>query len=97
MVSTVMTTQRVFVSGRVQGVGYRDYTVRKAREFGVTGWVRNTRDGRVEMLASGDDEALSRFLDACQDGPTLARVDHIDSHPDSEERSAKGFTKRFTA
>ncbi len=94
---TVMTTQRLIVSGRVQGVGYRDYTVRQAKALGVTGWVRNTRDGRVEMLASGDDEALERFVEACRTGPTLARVDGIDAHPDNEERSAKGFTKRFTA
>ena len=94
---TVMTTQRLIVSGRVQGVGYRDYTVRQAKALGVTGWVRNTRDGRVEMLASGDEEALERFVEACRSGPTLARVDSIDAHPDNEERSAKGFTKRFTA
>ncbi|MBB5698659.1 acylphosphatase [Sphingomonas yantingensis] len=94
---TVMTTQRLIVSGRVQGVGYRDYTVRQAKALGVTGWVRNTRDGRVEMLASGDDEALERFVEACRSGPALARVDAIDARPDNEERSAKGFTKRFTA
>jgi acylphosphatase len=51
----------------------------------------------VEMLASADDETLQRFLEACQSGPTLARVDTIDAHPDQEERSARGFTKRFTA
>lgn len=94
---TVMTTQRLIVSGRVQGVGYRDYAVRQAKALGVTGWVRNTRDGRVEMLASGEDEALGRFVEACRSGPALARVDAIDAHPDNEERSAKGFTKRFTA
>lgn len=94
---TVMTTQRLFVSGRVQGVGYRDYATRQARALGVTGWVRNTRDGRVEMLVSGDDEALQRFVEACRSGPPLARVDTIDAQPDNEERSARGFTKRFTA
>ncbi|WP_315760185.1 acylphosphatase [Sphingomonas sp. Y38-1Y] len=94
---TVMATQRLIVSGRVQGVGYRDYAVRQAKALGVTGWVRNTRDGRVEMLASGEDDALGRFVDACRSGPTLARVDAIDAHPGEEERSAKGFTKRFTA
>ncbi|HTG38734.1 acylphosphatase [Sphingomonas sp.] len=94
---TVMTTQRLFVSGRVQGVGYRDYATRQARTLGVTGWVRNTRDGRVEMLASGEEEALAQFVEACRSGPPLARVDTVDARPDNEERSAKGFTKRFTA
>ncbi|TKD51390.1 acylphosphatase [Sphingomonas baiyangensis] len=91
-----MTTQRIHVSGKVQGVGYRDFVVRQARTCGITGWVRNTRDGRVEMLASGDDEALARFVDLCRGGPMLARVDHIEAYPD-DERPAKGFTKRFTA
>lgn len=89
--------QRLFVTGRVQGVGYRDYAARQAKALGVTGWVRNMRDGRVEMLAQGEEDAMQRFLDACRSGPALARVDSIDSHPDNEERAAKGFTKRFTA
>ncbi|UUL84164.1 acylphosphatase [Sphingomonas sp. S1-29] len=91
-----MATQRVYVSGKVQGVGYRDYMVRKAREHGVVGWVRNTRDGRVEMLASGEDDALAAFVEASRGGPMLCRVDNVEAHPDSE-KPAKGFTKRFTA
>ena len=50
--------QRILVSGRVQQVGYRDYMVRKAQALGVRGWVRNLTDGRVEMLADGDDAAI---------------------------------------
>ena len=88
--------QRVLVSGRVQQVGYRDYMVREARKLGVTGWVRNLSDGRVEMLADGDEDALDAFLKSCRAGPQLARVEDVVAFP-AEDRPVKGFTKRFTA
>lgn len=91
-----MAMHRVFVSGKVQGIGYRDWVIRQAREFGVTGWVRNLRDGRVELLVAGDEHAATALIDACREGPALARVDHVEAHPDTE-RAPKGFTKRFTA
>ncbi|WP_448502040.1 acylphosphatase [Sphingomonas sp.] len=92
----VITTQRVYVSGKVQRVGYRDYVIREAHRLGVTGWVRNLHDGRVEMLIAGGDDVLARFLDACRSGPALARIDNIEAFPENE-RAPKGFTKRFTA
>lgn len=88
--------QRVLVSGRVQQVGYRDYIVRQAQRLGVTGWVRNLKDGRVEMLADGDAAVIDEFLTKCREGPNLARVDDLTAFP-VEERAVKGFTKRFTA
>ena len=88
--------QRVLVSGRVQQVGYRDYMVRQARKLGVTGWVRNLTDGRVEMLADGDQDALDAFLAVCREGPPLARIEDVVAFP-VEDRAVKGFTKRFTA
>ena len=88
--------QRVLVSGRVQQVGYRDYMVREAKKLGVTGWVRNLSDGRVEMLADGDQAALDAFLAVCREGPRLARVEDVVAFP-VEDRPVKGFTKRFTA
>lgn len=75
------TMQRLVVSGRVQQVGYRDWMVRRAQTLGLTGWVRNLRDGRVEMLATGPEEALAAFVEAGRDGPMLARVDEIDVSP----------------
>ena len=89
-------TQRVFVSGKVQNIGYRDWVVRKAREFGVTGWIRNLHDGRVEILIAGEGEASDALLEACREGPPLARVDHVVAQADTE-KAPKGFTKRFTA
>ncbi|MEO2082600.1 MAG: acylphosphatase [Desulfurobacteriaceae bacterium] len=76
-----------FVSGRVQGVGYRAFTRRKARELGLTGFVRNLPDGRVEVYAVGREEDLIRLLDYLKEGPYFARVDGIEysfSEPESE-------------
>ncbi|MBO9711981.1 acylphosphatase [Sphingomonas sp.] len=91
-----MTTQRILVSGRVQRVGYRDWTVRTAKGLGLRGWVRNLNDGRVEILADGDEEALGALVDACREGPALARVENVSTLPDNGD-PGKGFTKRLTA
>ena len=91
-----MATQRIYVSGRVQGVSYRDWTVRTGKRLGLVGWVRNLRDGRVEILVDGEDERIGEFVEACREGPPLARVEDVTAFPDSD-RPGKGFTKRFTA
>ena len=88
--------QRVFISGKVQRTGFRDWVVRRATDLGVVGWVRNLKDGRVEMLVAGDEEATTELIEACREGPPHARVDHVETRADSE-RLPKGFTKRFTA
>ncbi|MES1972251.1 MAG: acylphosphatase [Pseudomonadota bacterium] len=87
-------TQRMMVSGRVQGVGYRNWTIWTANALGVTGWVRNVQDGRVEIMASGDDQALGALVEACREGPALARVDDIEVQAVGEIR-LKGFNKRL--
>jgi acylphosphatase len=88
--------QRVVVSGRVQQVGYRDWVIRRAQALGVTGWIRNLTDGRVEMLATGSEDMLTRFLELSREGPMMARVDQLEAY-EAAERPVKGFTKRFTA
>lgn len=89
-------TRQLMVSGKVQGVGYRDWVVREAKRLGVTGWVRNRKDGRVEILASGADEAVGALIDACREGPSMANVAQVEALP-GDAGGAKGFTKRFTA
>ena len=88
--------QRVLVAGRVQRVGYRDWAVREAHALGLTGWVRNIRDGRVEIVAAGEDEAVTTFVERCREGPPLSTVSHVEAQQAEEERAVKGFTKRFT-
>lgn len=69
---------RLLVAGRVQGVFYRASAQARAEELGVTGYARNLADGRVEVLAEGDEQALVQLLDWCWDGPPKASVQHID-------------------
>lgn len=78
----------VYVSGRVQGVGYRDWTRTQADELGVLGWVRNTDDGRVEAVVCGEVAAVATLLERMKRGPRLAQVESVNaeaSAPDSYE------------
>ncbi len=72
------TRVRVLVSGRVHGVAFRYFVREWASDLGVTGWVRNLADGRVEVLAEGDEERVDRLLDHLSEGPRLARVERLD-------------------
>jgi acylphosphatase len=70
--------RRFLVSGRVQGVGYRYFVHDAARREGVTGYVRNVPDGRVEAFVEGELEAVTRVELAIRSGPGGARVEHVD-------------------
>jgi len=72
------TRAHVFVSGWVQGVLFRDYTRREARRLGLTGWVRNLWDGRVEAIFEGDEEAVRQMVQWCHVGSPSARVERVD-------------------
>jgi acylphosphatase len=72
-----MICKRYFVSGRVQGVFYRANTQREAKSLGLTGWVRNRSDGRVEVFACGDEPALADFEKWLETGPEYAKVTNI--------------------
>lgn len=75
---------KVRISGRVQGVWFRQSTVDKAVEVGVTGWCHNCSDGSVEALFQGEKEAVQQIIDWCHEGPKMARVDRVDVEwPDS--------------
>lgn len=83
-----MKARRTVVSGRVQGVGYRFFAERTARELGVHGWVRNLSDGRVEALAEGEEEAIVRFVERLREGPRGSRVESLLE----EDVSVAGFS-----
>jgi len=70
---------QLLVSGRVQGVCYRQSTAEVAARLGLQGWVRNLPDGRVELLAEGARGALEALLTACRRGPPAARVDAVEA------------------
>jgi len=68
----------VFVEGHVQGVFFRDTTRARARRLGVTGWVRNLPDGRVEAVFEGEEDAVRQMVDFVHRGPPEAIVTHVD-------------------
>lgn len=69
----------LFISGQVQGVSYRINAARMAGTLGLTGWVRNLADGRVELLAQGEEKSLRNLLTWAHQGPSQARVDHVET------------------
>lgn len=81
------------VKGRVQGVGFRWYVSREASALGLRGWVRNTVEGEVEVLAAGDESQLEKFHAALQRGSRGSRVDKIEQtvRPESEAENLHAF------
>jgi len=67
----------VFISGFVQGVGFRQHIKRRARSLGLTGWIRNTSDGRVEALFSGSKDKIEEAISECNKGPFLSEVKNV--------------------
>ncbi|HKV14946.1 MAG TPA: acylphosphatase [Reyranella sp.] len=84
---------RLTITGRVQGVGYRDWVVDTGQRLGLTGWVRNRGDGAVEALIVGEDAVVGTMIDACRQGPPLARVDEIDVEPVDLDILPEGFKR----
>lgn len=84
-----MPTKHLMISGKVQGVWYRGWAVETARSLGLTGWVRNRRDGTVEAIISGTNDSLGRFAVLARKGPPAAQVqwiDELDVDPQSFDR-----------
>lgn len=77
--------RHVRVSGRVQGVFFRESTRQQAERLGLTGFVRNLPSGCVEVLFSGEESAVARGLDFVQTGPPAARVDRVDTFPATQD------------
>ncbi len=75
-----MRARRLVISGRVQGVGYRDWMVAQAQATGVHGWVRNRPDGGVEALVYGETDAVEELLRACRRGPRHAAVSRVEEN-----------------
>lgn len=71
-------TKRLSIAGRVQGVGFRFFLQRTAQKHGLTGWVRNRRDGSVEAVVHGDDTAVAALIEWAQRGPRDAMVERLD-------------------
>jgi acylphosphatase len=86
--------RRYVLAGRVQGVGFRYFTVASASREGIHGWVRNRRDGAVEVAAEGEAEAVERFERSIRQGPPGARVESIETEETVPAWHETGFVVR---
>jgi acylphosphatase len=85
--------QHVVLTGRVQGVFFRDSLRREAEAKGVAGWARNRSDGAVEAVLEGSAEAVGRLVDFCRTGPSRAEVDDVEVNEEKPE-GLSGFAIR---
>ena len=75
----IKTRAHIVVSGRVQGVFFRAGALQKARELGVTGWIHNTIDGKVESICEGEKELVDQFVQWCREGTQFASVESCEA------------------
>ncbi len=88
-----MLKVRIVVKGRVQGVGFRYFTERVALKLGITGWVRNTHDGNVEIEAYGNRTQIEEFIQRVKVGPSMAYV--VDTQIEYEEVASSPYKDFF--
>lgn len=86
-----------YITGRVQGVGFRYHALQSAKDYQLKGWVRNLHDGRVEVLAEGPHEDLNRLLGDLRKGPISADVTDVDYEFSNARGDFNGFNVRYTA
>jgi len=73
-----LTSMHFLVKGKVQGVGFRWFSSREAKRLGLTGWVKNLPDGRVEGVAEGDSQTVIKFLESIAKGPMFSHVEGVE-------------------
>ena len=91
-----MLQAHVYISGFVQGVGFRAYVRSKARKLGINGWTRNLKDERVEAVFQGEEEAINKLLKFCNRGPFFANVTDVVVDWEETEEAFSEFKKRET-
>jgi acylphosphatase len=91
-----MIRAHITVEGKVQGVGFRANTNRMANQLGLKGWVRNLRDGGVEIVAEGDPEIIERLIQWCHRGPTSAFVSKVSVEKTDATGEFRGFSIKST-
>ena len=91
----VLKQIHIFVTGRVQGVFFRQSTKVIAIKNNVNGWVRNLDDGRVEIVAEGEESNINSFTDWCKTGPANSRVDEFELSEENSTGEFKNFEVRY--
>jgi acylphosphatase len=84
----------VYVSGQVQGVFFRDSARERAGQLGLAGWVRNLPDGRVEALFEGPSEKVREMVRWCEEGPSHAAVENVETEFEASRGELRGFEVR---
>jgi len=87
----VRVRAHVWISGRVQGVFFRAHTKEVAEKLGLTGWVRNLPDGRVEAVFEGEEDAVKEAIEWCKRGPPLAKVERVEVRYEEPTGEFKDF------
>ncbi|MCK4740926.1 MAG: acylphosphatase [Anaerolineales bacterium] len=87
----------LLIQGRVQGVSFRYYTMQEAQSLGLTGWVRNLWDGRVEVLLDGSEDAVKQMIEWCQQGPPSAVVEDVEIAWEEPTDEFRNFRVRINA
>jgi acylphosphatase len=82
---------KIFISGFVQGIGFRGFVKSHARKLGLKGWVQNVPDGRVEVLAQGEKSTIEKLIKLCEKGPFLSEVKSVQVDWEKEEEQFAGF------
>ena len=88
-----ISTIKVLITGRVQGVWYRGWTIENARELDLDGWVQNRRDGTVQAVFSGPVDKVQEMLRRCEKGPPMAQVASVETQPHGHDVQ-RGFRVR---
>lgn len=83
--------KHIFISGRVQGVGFRHFTRKNADKLGITGWVKNLPDGRVEAVFQGSEQKVNELIERCKEGPISAYVKEIEVNKAEGEKDHNSF------
>jgi acylphosphatase len=86
-----MKQAHVFISGNVQGVGYRQFVKQNARKLGVNGWVRNSEDGGVEAVFQGEESMVEVMIEQCKKGSMLSEVEHVGFEWEAIEETLEDF------
>ncbi len=89
------TRKHIFVSGQVQGVFFRQETFKKAKKLGLFGWVRNTEDGRMEVVVEGEQDRVGELLYWLEIGPAQAKVEKVEVEKEVYQEEFKDFTIRY--
>ncbi len=68
----------ILIQGDVQGLGFRSWMKREAKELGIVGWVKNRKDGKVEAIVQGEEKSVEKIVELCKKGPEIAWVENVE-------------------